>query len=149
MTSRNKNSDKLQPCFTPVSILITLLIHFPRSQRTQSCCKGLLLVPRFSMVRLPYVKHAFFVRVCENATYSTVENDLHSRRIMTGGHFSTYNNDPRSLFYGGHYSSLHMILTSISWTYVKNTFSEFISICNWKHNQNKSKKKHEYGNVCL
>ena len=32
------------------------------------------------------------------------------RRIMTGSHFSTSKNDPRSLFCGGHYSSLHRLM---------------------------------------
>ena len=48
-----------------------------------------------------------FAHFYENDTFSSGTWVIFLRRIMTGGHISTSKNDPRSLFCGGHYSSLH------------------------------------------
>ena len=48
-----------------------------------------------------------FTHSYENDTFSSCKRVIFLRRIMTVGHFPTSKNDPRSLFCGGHYSSLH------------------------------------------
>ena len=50
-----------------------------------------------------------FAHFYENDTFSSGKRVIFLRRIMTGGHFFTSKIDSRSLFCGGHYSSLHRL----------------------------------------